>query len=96
MFSPLLNGVGKNMVYNSGNNPGLVLVLLNAPEKSRLFFILSRIVFDYIIPIVTEHRISFSTACLPVSKDCHIIAFLCLIYYWFNLRVQLSLSTLWT
>ncbi len=87
MLSPLLNGVGENMVYNSGNNSGLVLVLLNAPQKSRLLFTLSCIVFDYIIPIVTEHRISFATACLSISKDCHVITFLRLIYDWFNLRV---------
>lgn len=87
MLLSLLNSATEDMVYNSWNNPSLVLVLLDTPQERRLLDFLTRVILYYIVPVVSKHSVGLSTACLSISQNCHIITFFYLLNYRLNLFI---------
>ena len=74
-FSSSNNQLVEKSIDASWNNPCIVLVLLNASEKSNLFlpflFLATEtcnVLSNDVIPIISKHSMSFPTASLPIGQ----------------------------
>lgn len=76
MFSSFDDQPLEKQVDASGDDSGVILVLLHVTQEGHLLFFViftGRLTSDYVVPITSEHSMRLSAACLPIGKQRNVV-----------------------